>query len=91
MHSVNESTNSFVMRLMSRWEKVLIFAIIVAIISILVIKQAVSQGDASDSEKFLSHRNVQRYPNCTITKSKCTHCSVAGSEDHKKSACSYKD
>ena len=57
---------------------------------ILEIKQAVSHGHASGS-KTLPRRTFQRCPNCTVTKSKCTHCFVCGSDDHKKSTCPQKD
>ena len=57
---------------------------------ILDIKQAVSHGHASGSKQTLSRRSSQRYPNCTVTKSKCTHYFVCGSDDHKNSAC-HKD
>ena len=32
----------------------------------------------------LSPKEIFRCPNCTTTKSKCTHCFVCGSEDHRK-------
>lgn len=57
---------------------------------ILQIKQAVSHGHASDSKQGLPRRAF-RCPNCTVTKSRCTHCFVCGSADHKKSACPHKD
>ena len=43
---------------------------------ILEIKQAVSHDNASGSNQTLRRRIFQRYPNCTVTKSKCTHCFV---------------
>ena len=58
---------------------------------ILEIKQAVSHGHASGSKQTLTPRIYQRCPNCTATKSKCTHCFVCGSDNHKKSACPHKD
>lgn len=88
---VNESTYDFVVTLMSNRGKVLIFAIILAIISNLPIKQAVTNSHASGSEQTLPHRNFQRCPNCTVTKLKCAHCFVCGSEDLRKSVCPYKD
>ena len=57
---------------------------------ILQIKQAVSHGHDSGSKHTLPRRAF-RCPNCTVTKAKCTHCFVCGSEDHKKSACPHKD
>ena len=51
---------------------------------ILEIKQAVSQGYASGSEQTFPGRIFQRCPNCTVTKSKSTHCFVCGSDDHRK-------
>ena len=57
---------------------------------ILQIKQAVSHGHDSGSKQTLPRRAV-RCPNCTVTKARCTHCFVCGSEDHKKSACPHKD
>lgn len=88
---VNESTYDFVVTLMSNRGKVLIFAIILASISNLPIKQAVTNSHASGSEQTLPHRNFQRCPNCTVTKLKCAHCFVCGSEDLRKSVCPYKD
>ena len=91
MQSVNESTFDFVVRLMRNREKVMVLAIILAIILILVIKQAVRHSHASGFEQTLTNRNFQRCPSCTATKSKRTHCFVCGSEDHRKSVSLHKD
>ena len=90
VQSVDESTYVIVI-LMSSWEKVMILAIIISITSILVIWQAASHSHASGFEQTLPSINFQRCPNCTATKSKCTHCFAYGSEDHRKSVCPHKD
>ena len=42
-------------------------------------------------KQTLPHRTFQGCPNSTVTKSKCTHCFLCGSDNHKKSACPHKD
>ena len=59
-------------------ERVMVLAIILAIILILVIKQAVRHSHASGFEQTLTNRNFQRCPSCTATKSKRTHSFVCG-------------
>ena len=54
---------------------------------ILEIKQPTSHGHASGSKQTLTHRTFQSYLNCTVIKSKCTHCFVCSSGVYKKSAC----
>ena len=55
MQSVNESTYDFVVRLMSNREKVIVLVIVLSIMSILVIKQAVSHSHASGFEQTLTN------------------------------------
>ena len=49
---------------------------------ILQIKEAVNSND-------FRRKRVRRCPNCTVTKSNCSHCFVCGSSDHQKSACPH--
>ena len=55
MQSVNGSTYDFVVRLMSNREKVIVLVIVLSIMSILVIKQAVSHSHASGFEQTLTN------------------------------------
>ena len=70
VQSVIEVTYDFDVTLISN--QVMALHIILGIISILVIKQAVS------------HRHASGLPKLYYYKSKCTHCFVCGSEDHRK-------
>ena len=52
---------------------------------ILQIKEAVN------SRNDFHGKRVRRCPNCTVTKSNCSHCFVCGSSEHQKSLCPHYD
>ena len=52
---------------------------------ILQIKEAVN------SRNDFRRKRVRRCPNCTVTKSYCSHCFVCGSSEHQKSVCPHYD
>ena len=45
--------------------------------------------EAEISRNDFRRKRVRRYPNCTVTKSNCSHCFVCGSSEHQKSVCPY--
>ena len=52
---------------------------------------AAFRSEVLEIKQTLPRRTFHRCPNCTVTKSKCIHCFVCGSDDHKKSVCPHKD
>ena len=52
---------------------------------------AAFRSEILEIKQTLPRRTFQRCPNCTVTKSKCIHCFVCGSDDHKKSTCPHKN
>ena len=47
--------------------------------------------EAVNSRNGFRRKRVRRYPNCTVPKSNCLHCSVCGSSEHQTSACPHYD
>ena len=47
--------------------------------------------EAVNSRNDFCRKRVRRCPNCTVTKSNCSHCFVSGSFEHQKSVCPYCD
>ena len=44
-----------------------------------------------NSRNDFCRKYVRRCPNCTVTKSNCSHCFVCGSSEHQKSVCPHYD